>query len=155
MTPLLAQIRRGERAFDRLYPRHAPAVFRYALVVLRNPEDAEVVTRATFQTAYRELDQGRRPRDARAWLLGLAHAACRERVPAPEADLDADLRGPDEGHPAERAVSTSLDRRLPRAQRRALRVHLRECPECDGFARSQRLQRSAWQTLAKVQLPAR
>jgi DNA-directed RNA polymerase specialized sigma24 family protein len=152
MTPLLAQIRRGERAFDRLYPRHAPAVFRYALVVLRNPEDAELVTRVTFEAAYRELDQGRRPRDARTWLLRLAHAACRERVPATEADLDADLGGPDDCHPAQRAISLRVDGRLPHTQRRALRVHLRECPECDGFARSQRVQQFAWRELANLQL---
>jgi DNA-directed RNA polymerase specialized sigma24 family protein len=147
MTPLLAQIRRGERACERLYRRHARAVHRYALVLLRNPEEAERVTRTTFEQACRELDRGGPPRNTRAWLLGLAHAACRQRAPAREADLDADLRGADDCHPAQRAISLRVDGRLPRSERRALRSHLQECPECEGFAYSQRAQRSAWNAL--------
>jgi RNA polymerase sigma factor (sigma-70 family) len=223
MTPLLAQVRRGERAFERLYRRHARDVYRYALVLLRSPEDAEFVTQTTFLNAYRAFERGERPRNARAWLLALAHGVCRQRVGAPPVELDddeADLLVPDpavptpteirhalahlpfeqraalvmrelegrtyaeigavldlpppavevllfearralrerlEGaltcHQAERAISLRIDGRLPRSERRALRAHLRECHDCEGFARSQRAQRSAWQALARVPLP--
>jgi RNA polymerase sigma factor (sigma-70 family) len=89
MTPLLAQMRRGERAFERLYRRHVADVYRYALVLLRDPDDAEGVTQSTFLSAYRAFTRGERPRNARAWLLALAHAACRQRArPDDEAEHD-------------------------------------------------------------------
>jgi RNA polymerase sigma factor (sigma-70 family) len=220
---LLAQARRGDRAFARLYRRNVGDVYRYALVLLRDPEDAEDVTQTTFLNAYRAFCRDKRPANARAWLLALAHNVCRQRVRAPTVALDEDeavravpdtpptpaeirralahlpfnqraalimrelegrpyaeiaqvlelsaaavetlvfearhaLREQLEGalscHQAERAISLQVDGRLPRAERRPLRAHLRECRECDGFARSQRAQRSAWKTLAAVPLPA-
>ncbi len=181
MTPLLAQSRRGERAFERLYRRHVGDVYRYALVLLRDPDAAEEVTLTTFLIAYRLYRSGERPRNAHAWLLGMAHAICRQRVRAEfrAEDLDddeaaraiADELGPSavqlrralreqqlEGtitcHEAERAISRQVDGRLPRSERGALRAHLRKCYECAGFARSPRAQRSAWRTLASVALPA-
>jgi RNA polymerase sigma factor (sigma-70 family) len=89
MTPLLAQIRRGERAFERLYRRHVADVYRYALVVLRDPDDAEDVTQTTFLNAYRAFKRGERPHNVRAWLLALAHSACRQRA-GPDGDDDED-----------------------------------------------------------------
>jgi RNA polymerase sigma factor (sigma-70 family) len=224
MTPLLAQFRRGDRAFERLYRRHAGEVYRCALVLLRNPEEAERVTQSSFLRAYRAFERGDRPRNARSWVLGLAHGACRQRVGAPHAGLDkeeAELAEPDpavatpaeirralghlpfeqraalamrelegrtyaqigsvldlpaaavetrvfearralrehlEGtltcHRAEYAISLRVDGRLPRSDLRALKAHVRACRECEGFARSQRAQRSAWLALARVPLPA-
>ena len=55
---------------------------------------------------------------------------------------------------AELAISRQLDGRLPRAEKGALRAHLRECPECARFARRQRAQRSALKSLAAVPVPA-
>src|SRR5216117_158107 len=55
---------------------------------------------------------------------------------------------------AELAISRQVDRRLPRAERGPLRAHLRQCPECATFARSQRAQRAAFKTLGAVPLPA-
>jgi RNA polymerase sigma-70 factor (ECF subfamily) len=77
MSSLLA--RRQERAFERLYRRHVTDVYRYALVVLRDPEDAESITQATFVSAYRAHRRGEMPRKPRNWLMGLAHDACRRR----------------------------------------------------------------------------
>src|SRR5947208_9161713 len=54
---------------------------------------------------------------------------------------------------AEFAISRQLDGHLPRQERGQLRAHLRECPECAGFARRQRAQRGALKTLALVPLP--
>ena len=54
---------------------------------------------------------------------------------------------------AELAISTQLDARLSRAEKGPLRAHLRECPECATFARSQRAQRSALKALGSVPLP--
>jgi RNA polymerase sigma-70 factor (ECF subfamily) len=77
MTPLLAQ--RSDRAFERMYQRHVGDVYRYALVVLRNPEDAEDVTQTTFMNAYRAFQRGERPRAPQNWLIAIAHNVCRQR----------------------------------------------------------------------------
>jgi RNA polymerase sigma-70 factor, ECF subfamily len=228
MTPLFAHAR-GERAFERLYRRHVGDVYRYTLALLRNPDDAEDVTQTTFMNAYRAFGRGERPRNARAWLLAIAHNVCRQRFRAAsrrptEVELDEDYASvavPDEQgpsaadirraldqlafnqraalvmrelegrsyaeiaqvlglsvgavetlvfrarralreqlegslscHEAERAISRQIDGALPRAEKGALRAHLRECGDCAHFARSQRAQRSAWKTLATVPLPS-
>jgi len=118
MTPRLARIRRGERAFERFYRRHVADVYRYALVLLRDPDDAEHVTQTTFLTAYRAFDRGERPRNSRAWLAALAHGACRERARA-GSDYD-DVPGV----PEDRVSSPSEIRRalahLPFDERAAL-----------------------------------
>src|SRR5918998_3251791 len=77
MSPLLA--RRTERAFERLYQRHVGDVYRYALVVLRSPEDAEDVTQTTFLNAYRAYKRGERPQKPLNWLMTIAHNVCRQR----------------------------------------------------------------------------
>src|SRR5437870_11421086 len=79
MTPLLAQRPRTDRNFERLYQKHVLDVYRYALVVLRSPEDAEDVTQTTFMNAYRAYQRGERPRTARNWLIAIAHNVCRQR----------------------------------------------------------------------------
>src|SRR3954454_7123311 len=78
MTPLLAR-QRPDRAFERLYEKHAGDVYRYALVVLRNQADAEDVTQTTFMNAYRAFERGERPRAAQNWLIAIAHNVCRQR----------------------------------------------------------------------------
>src|SRR5918911_804764 len=227
MTPLLAQRPRTDRAFERMYQRHVGDVYRYALVVLRNPDDAEDVTQTTFLNAYRAFQRGERPRAPQNWLMTIAHNVCRQRfrqsarrpnelpleedvadvVPeddGPSADdirralghlafnqraalvmrelegrsyqeiaeilglttsavetlifrarraLREQLEGGLTCHEAELAVSKQLDGRLPRAERGALRAHLRECAECATFARSQRAQRSAMKALALIPVP--
>ena len=54
---------------------------------------------------------------------------------------------------AEVAISKQLDRKLSRAERGALRAHLRECAECASLARKQRAQRSAIRGLGLLPLP--
>lgn len=79
MTPLGAQRPSVDRAFERLYRRHVGDVYRYALVLLRNPSDAEDVTQTTFMNAYRAFQRGQRPRTAQNWLIAIAHNVCRQR----------------------------------------------------------------------------
>src|SRR5881392_40559 len=78
MTPILAR-QRPDRAFERMYKKHAGDVYRYALVVLRNPADAEDVTQTTFMNAYRAIERGERPRNPQNWLIAIAHNVCRQR----------------------------------------------------------------------------
>jgi RNA polymerase sigma factor (sigma-70 family) len=79
VTPILAQKPRTDRAFERLYRKHAGDVYRYALVVLRNQADAEDVTQTTFLNAYRAFERGERPRNPQNWLIAIAHNVCRQR----------------------------------------------------------------------------
>ena len=80
MTPLFARQMSPDRAFERLYKAHVQDVYRYALMVLRNREDAEDVVQTTFLKAYRVFTRGERPRNARPWLITIAHNTCRTRL---------------------------------------------------------------------------
>ena len=92
----LLLVRRQERSFERLYHRHVSDVYRYALVVLRDPQDAESITRATFVNAYRAHKRGERPRKPRNWLMSLAHDACRRCSMPQEPHLPEELFEDDE-----------------------------------------------------------
>ena len=76
MTPMLAQRPRTDRAFERLYRQNVREVYRYALVVLSNPEDAEDVTQTTFLNAYRAFVEGDHLDSPRNRLIGIAHELC-------------------------------------------------------------------------------
>src|ERR671933_1319857 len=79
MAQLLAEGRRVDRGFERLYRRHVADVYHYALAVLRNPADAEDVTQTTFLNALRAYNRGERPKAAQNWLIAIAHNVCRQR----------------------------------------------------------------------------
>ena len=79
MPPLLAHTPGVDRAFERIYRRHAVDVYRYAFAVLRNQADAEDVTQTTFMNAYRALERGERPETPHNWLIAIAHNVCRQR----------------------------------------------------------------------------
>jgi len=79
VTPVLARRLGNDRAFERLYRKHAGDVYRYALVVLRNQADAEDVTQTTFMNAYRAFEKGERPQKPQNWLIAIAHNVCRQR----------------------------------------------------------------------------
>ncbi|HEV3408121.1 MAG TPA: sigma-70 family RNA polymerase sigma factor, partial [Gaiellaceae bacterium] len=78
-------------------------------------------------------------------LLFRARRALREQLEAAERPLAC----PD----AEVFISRQLDGRLSRRERGQLRAHLRACPACAAYARSQRAQRKAMRALAGVPLP--
>jgi RNA polymerase sigma factor (sigma-70 family) len=81
MTPLFATKQQaGDKAFERLYKAHVNDVYRYALMVLRNPADAEDVAQTTFMNAYRAMQRGEQPRAPRHWLIAIAHNVCRSRL---------------------------------------------------------------------------
>jgi RNA polymerase sigma-70 factor, ECF subfamily len=86
-------------AFDKLYRRHAAAVYRYARAVLGNHADAEDVAQQTFLNAYRALAQGTKPRKAENWLFTIAHNEVRRhlrdtRAQRLEVELDEKLAHP-------------------------------------------------------------
>jgi DNA-directed RNA polymerase specialized sigma24 family protein len=152
--------RRQERAYERLYRRHVADVYRYSLVVLRDPEDAECATRATFASAYRRLERGERPDKPSTWLLKRAHEVCRWRALLADQlcedellEDDGSLEGVFDCDRAERAISRQLDARIPPPERRLLRAHLHSCHDCAGFEAAQRKQRAALRSFKHVPLP--
>ena len=109
-----------------MYRKHVLDVYRYALVLLRCPEDAEDVAQTTFMNAYRAFKAGEVPRGHRNWLIGIAHDVCRHR--AHEAALrpeQVELEDaavtlvPDEEGPTEQDIRRALGR-LAFNQRAAL-----------------------------------
>jgi RNA polymerase sigma factor (sigma-70 family) len=107
-TALLTRTSRHDRAFERLYKRHAHEVYRYVLAVLRNPADAEDATQATFLNAYRAFTRGEEPLKPRNWLLKIAHNECRQR-------FRASSRRPKEVEWDERAAAPEADDSVPTA----------------------------------------
>jgi RNA polymerase sigma factor (sigma-70 family) len=89
-----------------------------------------------------------------AEVLGLSVSAVETLIFRARRALREQLEGALTCHEAELAISKQLDKRLPRSEKGALRAHLRRCPECATFARSQRAQRSALRgALVAVPLP--
>lgn len=110
MSLLLA--RRQERAFERLYRRHVADVYRYALVVLRDPDAAESATQATFVSALRAHARGERPRSAFNWLLRIAHDICERRAPGASFDpFDEEESAPTPGDIRRALERLGLDER--------------------------------------------
>src|SRR5712691_5233478 len=68
-----------DRAFEDVYRRYVADVYRYALALLRNPEDAEDVTQTTFMNAYRAYKRGEEIRKPQHWLIKIAHNVARSR----------------------------------------------------------------------------
>lgn len=101
---LVEAARVDRAAFDGLYRRYLPGVYRYVLGRLGNVQDAEDVTAATFMEALQGLggyqEQGRFP----AWLFTIARrqAMAHVRRLRPTADIAAasEARAP-EGTPIE------------------------------------------------------
>jgi RNA polymerase sigma-70 factor (ECF subfamily) len=228
MAPLFRRSS-DDAAFERLYRRHAPVVYRYSLAVLGERADAEDVTQATFLNAYRAFRTGERPLKPENWLIAIAHNVCRQRfrqaqrrpqevefvdslaeAPSDEPtgpSLDDVRRALSQLQPSQRealvlrelegrsyaemaeilqispsaletllfrarralreqleesltceeaafAISKEEDGRLSSAERRALRSHLRSCPECATAAKRERALRGAFKRMIAVPLPA-
>ena len=76
---VLAATAGDEAAFDRLYTRYLPPVYRYLRSRTGGPEDASDLTQVVFLNAFRKLGTYR-PGTAgfRPWLFGIARNAARD-----------------------------------------------------------------------------
>jgi RNA polymerase sigma-70 factor (ECF subfamily) len=89
-----------------------------------------------------------------AEILGLSLSAVETLLFRARRALREQLEGSLTCTDAERAISRRVDGRLSRAENASLRAHLRECKECERFARSQRAHRKAFKALAAVPVPS-
>jgi RNA polymerase sigma factor (sigma-70 family) len=117
---------------------------RHALGHLAFNQRAALVMRELEGRTYNEI----------AEILGVSVGAVETLIFRARRALREQLEGSLTCREAELAISRQIDGRLPRAERGPLRAHLRECPECASFARSQRAHRSAFKALAALPLPA-
>ena len=70
---LIADIARNDpSAFQALYGRHAAAVYRYALSILRTPHLAEDVLQETMLAVWKGADRFRGGSKVLTWILGIA-----------------------------------------------------------------------------------
>jgi RNA polymerase sigma factor (sigma-70 family) len=116
---------------------------RRALSFLPFNQRAALVMRELEGRSYAEI----------AAVLELSVSAIETLIFRARRSLREQLEGSLTCREAELAISQQLDGRLSRADKGLLRAHLRECPECATFARSQRAQRSALKALGSVPLP--
>jgi hypothetical protein len=100
-------------------------------------------------------------RSVENWLLAIVHELCRRRARADsflddvavEERMRSHFRDDLSCRDAERAISLTLDARLPRRGHGALRAHLRRCEDCTGYARSHHAQRLALRSLIGAPIP--
>ncbi len=69
-------------AFDRLYERFERPLFGFLRARLGDAHEAEDVLQDAFLAILRERDKRTRVRSVRAWLFGVAHHACLNRLRA-------------------------------------------------------------------------
>jgi RNA polymerase sigma factor (sigma-70 family) len=88
-----------------------------------------------------------------ATILGLTVGAVETLIFRARRALREQLEGSLSCEEAERALSRQADGMLPRAEKGALRAHLRECETCATAARRQRAQRGALKALGAAPIP--
>jgi len=130
---------------DSIVDDDAPSAsdIRHALGHLAFNQRAALVMRELEGRTYAEIGE----------ILGLSVSAVETLIFRARRALREQLEGSLTCGEAERAISRQVDGRLPRNERGALRAHLRACPECATFARSQRAVRGAFKALGAVPLP--
>jgi RNA polymerase sigma-70 factor, ECF subfamily len=135
-----------EDVADTLVADDAPSAqdIRTALGYLAFNQRAALVMRELEGRSYAEI----------AELLELSVSAVETLIFRARRALREQLEGSLTCQQAERALSRQLDGRLARSERGALRAHLRACPECASFARSQRAHRAALRSIAAIPLPS-
>ena len=92
---LIALCRAGDvDAFGRIYERHERALFRHALYLLGQREDADDVKQETFLRAFRMMSTFRNDYNIRAWLFKICGNLCcdllRRRQRRPQISLDSE-----------------------------------------------------------------
>lgn len=112
-----------------LFVAYSQRIYAYCLRTLGSPEEAEDALQATYCNAWGSLKRGFEPRDARAWLFGIAHNVChtvlrgRARTsreqPRPVDQLDQAFGRSDPDHDRLIGLSRAIES-LPDKQKRAL-----------------------------------
>jgi RNA polymerase sigma-70 factor (ECF subfamily) len=108
---LVKAAQRDLRAFTALYDRHVQRVYRYLLVRIGDPHDAQDLTSQTFLSAMEGLHRYQGERPFIAWLLGIARHKLIDQYERkkPFVALDDDLDVQDSGPLPETIAEQSMD----------------------------------------------
>lgn len=68
------------REVTALFRAHGPAIYRFALVLLHHPQDAEDVVQETYLKLLRHLEASGDTSNLHGWLFTVAAHACRDRM---------------------------------------------------------------------------
>jgi RNA polymerase sigma-70 factor (ECF subfamily) len=104
---LLRRIRAGDKsACAECIEIHSPGVYRLALRLMGDPEDAEEVVQETFLSAFQGIDRFDGRSSLRTWLYRIAYNAAmmRLRRPGPETVSVEEAEEPEEGGPVPQAL---------------------------------------------------
>ncbi|MFL5500278.1 MAG: RNA polymerase sigma factor [Gemmatimonadaceae bacterium] len=111
-----------DAAFTTLVTRFQPAVFRWALIFARDPDEAEDITQEVFVRAYRQLGDYRSDGPLDAWLYRITRRAALELtrkgrrrarlVLSPAASPSRDVYTTDPGGRVDRERAATLIREL-------------------------------------------
>ncbi len=123
--------------------RYSAEDIQRALGLLQFNQRSALVMRELEGRSYAEI----------AAILGLTVGAVETLIFRARRALREQLEGSLSCEEAELALSRAADGVLPRAEKGALRAHLRECKECATTARRMRAQRSALKALGAAPLP--
>ena len=133
---LLDRIRAGDKsACDECVRLHAPAVYRLALRMMRDPAEAEDVMQETFLNAFRGIDRFDGRAAFKTWLYRIAYNAALSRLQRSRPEFVSIDEGgnTDERTPAPREFfdwSNLPEKELERAELRGeLENAIRELPE--------------------------
>ena len=92
LDSLLSAIADGDkRALEQLYTLCSPAVYSFALSILRNEEDAKDVLQDSFVTLYRQAEKYRSKGNPMAWILTLTKNLCLMKLRQRKKDGDTPL----------------------------------------------------------------
>lgn len=130
---ILGAIAGDGQAFEELYRRHSKRVFRTALRILRNPEDAEDVVQDSFIRAYRHLPSFNRTCAFSTWVtrIGINSALMLLRRHRKTFAGSPIKPNDSENHPIEDLVETSPspeDFALYKESAKTLAVAIRRLP---------------------------
>ncbi len=122
-----------ERAFRRLVERYEPKVYRLALKMMREPQDAEDVLQETFINVFRHLDSFRGDAEFSTWIYRIATNASlmKLRSKKPVASLDEPVDAEEETLPRELTdwSATPEEMLLSRETRAQMELALARLPE--------------------------
>ena len=109
-----------EREFEERLASTSTLVFRVALGVLHNREDAEETTQETFVRAYRSFPRLREPERFRAWIVRIAFRLALDRVRETSRRARRELAAADPTPPTPTVEDLAASRELERRVRHAV-----------------------------------
>lgn len=119
----LRQCREGDPlAIERLVQAHQAEVYRLALSILDDPDEAEDAAQEVFVSALRSLDSFRGDASLKTWLFSIAINVCRNRLQRARSrgrlrQILESLFRADQPHPESEAVRREAESELWRAVR--------------------------------------